>query len=84
MADTKLATFKCDADVWEAFKAKAEANKTNASALLKKFISSYLDGRIDLSQDEVKHLDISTIATKDELAALRQELLEAIERKFAA
>lgn len=84
MADTKLATFKCDADVWDAFKAKAEANKTNASALLKKFISSYLNGRIDLSQSEVTHLDISTIATKSELAALRQELLEAIEQKCVA
>lgn len=48
MADDKLATFRCDSEVWEAFKAKAGENDTNASVLLKSFVQAYLDGRIDI------------------------------------
>lgn len=46
MTEDKLATFKIDPEVWNRFKSKAAANKTNASALLKDFIRAYLDGRI--------------------------------------
>ena len=47
MSDSKLATFKCDEELWEQFKAKAKGDRTNASALLKSFMQAYIDGRID-------------------------------------
>jgi hypothetical protein len=51
MTDKTLATFKIDPDHWEAFKFKANESGSNASALLKDFISAYLSDRIDLKQD---------------------------------
>ena len=47
MTDKTLATFKIETEQWKAFQAKAG----NASAILKEFISAYLDDRIDLKQD---------------------------------
>lgn len=51
MSDKTLATFKIELDQWEAFKSKASASGSNASAMLKDFISAYLSGQIDLNQD---------------------------------
>ena len=51
MNDKTLATFKIEPDQWEAFKSKANDSGSNASAMLKDFISAYLSGRIDLKQD---------------------------------
>jgi hypothetical protein len=39
-----LATFRCDPSIWQQFKALAELNNTNASALLLQFIDWYLAG----------------------------------------
>lgn len=36
-----LATFRIDAETWHKFKAAAAANDTSASAVLKKFVTSY-------------------------------------------
>ncbi|MGG6266218.1 hypothetical protein ACQ4M3_05185 [Leptolyngbya sp. AN03gr2] len=62
MADTRLATFKCDAELWEAFKSKAAENNTNASALLKEFIQAFLQGDIQIKPDG----SIDTAAALDE------------------
>jgi len=61
MSDKTLATFKIEPDQWEAFKSKASDSGSNASAMLKDFISAYLSGRIDLKQDG----SIDTLASLD-------------------
>ena len=50
MTASKLATFKCDPDIWQQFKTKAEAAETSASALLKSFMAAYLSGSINLDE----------------------------------
>ena len=48
-ADEKtLATFKIDKNHWLDFQALATANETNATKLLREFITACIDGRIDL------------------------------------
>lgn len=47
--DSKLATFKIDPTLWNEFKAKAAAQNSNASAVLKTFIEGYVNDRIDSS-----------------------------------
>ena len=44
MAEKILATFRCDSNKWQQFKAQAEAYKTSASAILLQFIDWYLAG----------------------------------------
>lgn len=85
MAESKLATFKCDPEVWEAFKTKAAESKTNASAVLKGFIQAYLDGRIDLPADRsigaIQGIDERIEASLDVLRAeLRTEIQELSDR----
>ena len=46
MNEKQLATFKIDGDEWQAFKARARTQGTNASALIKRFIQLYMDGEI--------------------------------------
>lgn len=71
----QLATFKVDPDIWQQFKAKAEAADTNASTLLKWFISSYLDGSIDPSQStSIQGLDERIDARLEPLLAELAEL----------
>lgn len=57
MTDKTLATFKIETAQWKEFQAKAG----NASAILKEFITAYLEGRIDLKQDG----SIDTLASLD-------------------
>lgn len=47
MSEGKLATFRINEQLWDEFKAKAIANKSNASAVLKDLVEAYLDGSID-------------------------------------
>lgn len=85
MAESKLATFKCDPEVWDAFKTKAAESKTNASAVLKSFIQAYLDGRIDLradrGRDARQDIDERIEANLDVLRSeLRTEIQELSDR----
>jgi len=54
----KLATFRLDAEMWEAFKARAKAEGTDASTLLRNYVSGYLDGNLDTGIDRIdRNLD---------------------------
>lgn len=69
MADSKLATFKIDPELWEEFKGKAG----NASEVLKAFVEQYVAGNIGLD------LNSGTI-TQQEL----DERIEAVLNKRLA
>jgi len=47
MAPSILATFKLSPDQWEAFKARAGTQGTNASQVLKRLVAAYLEGHLD-------------------------------------
>jgi len=58
MTDKTLATFRVEAEQWQAFKAKAAEDGKNATALLLQWVSMYLDGKLDVSLDSTQqHLD---------------------------
>lgn len=91
MRDNKtLATFRLDAQLWEAFKAEAAKNGTNASALLLAYCRDYVSGesrqvsssRIDKCIDEVSpRIDIDNLderidrQVQDAMAEARAELV---------
>lgn len=52
MENDKLATFKINSETWQAFQQKAKANKSSASAVLKRFIDDYLSDRVELTNAE--------------------------------
>ena len=75
MADETLATFKIDKNTWRAFIDKAKGNNTNASALLKNFVSSYLDGNIDTSRSAGdSRLDSKVTQLEEQLIELNERL----------
>lgn len=83
---SKLATFKIEENIWQAFQEKAKGDRTNASALLKSFIGAYLKGRVEIDQ----YQNIDTIEGIDQRieklieAALEPVLknVEALEKKL--
>lgn len=71
----KLATFRIDEGIWDAFREKAKSNKTNASALLKDFIGNYLDGGIDASRPAGdSRLDSKVSQLEEQLIELHERL----------
>jgi len=68
MADSKLATFKIDPDLWDEFKGKAG----NASEVLKAFIEQYVSGNIDLD------LSSSTVTQHE----LNQRIEAALDKRL--
>jgi hypothetical protein len=91
MADNKtLATFRLDAQLWEAFKAEVAKNGTNASAALTAYCRDYVSGasrqvsssRIDKRIDETSpSIDIDSLDERidrqiqDAVAAAQAELV---------
>lgn len=58
MVEKQLATFRIEAEQWQAFKAKATEGGTNATAMLLQWINLYLDDNLDVSIDLTQsHLD---------------------------
>lgn len=77
MAEQKLATFKITEDLWLAFKGKAEANDTNASAVLKAFVQRYLNSDIDKGIDHLETgIDVGIDGSIDSGLEARLEKLE--------
>ena len=64
----QLATFKLNPEDWKAFKERAEAQGTNASAVLKSLVSDYLEGKLDGGQDS------SGAGVQDAIAQLSQQV----------
>jgi hypothetical protein len=82
MSDRILATFRVDPDKWQAFKGKAKAEGSNASAVLIQFVTDYLDGNIDSNIDK---LDIDHGLDEridNAIAKLRDELTETIDNRI--
>ncbi|MEP0918980.1 hypothetical protein NC981_19285 [Leptolyngbya sp. DQ-M1] len=83
----KLATFRCDDALWEAFKQKAKANGSNASAVLLQYVRDHGDESSDDSARRSEHLDARINAHLEKrLAPVLMELAELREEiaKFAA
>lgn len=62
--DKILATFNCDADLWQRFKDRCRQADSNATAVLLDLMSLYLEteigenldrGRLSISQKEIEH-----------------------------
>ncbi len=81
----KLATFRCDDALWEAFKQKAKANGSNASAVLLQYVRAYIDGFSTDTDSNPEHLDARINAHLErqlapvfkELAELREEMAKS-------
>lgn len=63
MTKDRLATFRIDPDLWEAFKNKANSNQTSASALLNNFIRAYLADRVEFTTQDIEQ-QIEAIASR--------------------
>lgn len=77
MGDDKLATFKCDSQLWEKFRTKARRNNSSASALLKAFMQSYVDGSVELSVEGSIEAGKEIEDIKRRLALVEQQLGES-------
>lgn len=53
MTEKTLATFRVDAEQWQAFKAKAAENGVNATSLFLQWIEMYLDGNLDSTSQRI-------------------------------
>jgi hypothetical protein len=73
----KLATFRCNDALWEAFKQKAKANGSNASAVLLQYVRAYIDGSDADIGSHPEHLDARINAHLERrLAPVLTELVE--------
>lgn len=70
MAAKKLATFRIDANKWQAFQQWAKRSRTNASAL----ITEYIDGCLDIPPTRVSRFSIDK--NSDDSLAQRMDELE--------
>ncbi|MBE9039608.1 hypothetical protein IQ235_02205 [Oscillatoriales cyanobacterium LEGE 11467] len=57
----KLATFKCDRQIWDRFLARAAENGTSGAELCKWFVSAYVSGEIDPRQ-HLEDADVERLA----------------------
>lgn len=72
MTEKTLATFRLDADLWQAFQDKAKSNDSNASRVLAEFVKRYVNG-----ESEPKNID----ANLDEKISKRLDVL--LDKKLA-
>lgn len=72
MTEKTLATFRLDADLWQAFQDKAKSNDSNASRVLADFVKHYVNG-----ESEPQNLD----ANLDEKISKRLDIL--LDKKLA-
>lgn len=83
MTSKILATFRCDPELWQRFKAVAKSRNTNASALLLQFIDCYLEENL-LPQPKGNCIDkISSRCLDDKLSvAWEQRLVDELEERL--
>lgn len=87
MADTTtLATFRVDNQKWEDFKAKAKEHNLSASAVLIRFIDSFLTDSVELPPAPIAQGLPPGVATIDQMeaaiAAMEKRLLGELEKKL--
>lgn len=64
--DKTLATFRLESGLWEAFKAEAAKNGTNASAALIAYCRDYVSGSRQISRQSIDEVDSTNIDNLDE------------------
>ena len=83
MSESKLATFRVDAEYWQKFQEKARGEGATASALLVQFVKNYIDGNIDSGIDKTRHQDSNIeVLIQNAIAPFWAELTEL--KKFSA
>lgn len=79
--DRMTFSFRCPRTLKDAFSAKAKANKTTASALIKDFMEAYINGSHDKSTDNKNG---STDSNNKNTDLIEQSVLEELRSRIAA